>query len=321
MNKVFNNLSPTPQLAEGYTMFGIMKDFFRKPKTAQPPASLPAVKTDLHRYYSKTPSVIWFGHSSYLVHCDGINILVDPVLSGHASPIKNYIKAFASTHVYRADDMPAIDLLILTHNHYDHLDKGALRKLAPRIRSWVVPTGVAEDIKGLRPKELTELGWWEGATIRDGISITGTPARHFSGRGLRRNRSLWNSYVLNIKGYKLFLGGDSGYDTHFKAVGEHFGPFDIAMLECGQYNKAWPYIHSFPEELVTEGSELRAKMILPVHWGKFSLALHDWDEPIKRFTAAAKAAGTAYTTPMIGEPVVVDVSYPKGAWWMNNKED
>jgi L-ascorbate metabolism protein UlaG (beta-lactamase superfamily) len=316
-NKAYQNLSDTPQMAEGVTFFGAMRAFFNKPKTSVPPKELPSVKTDLKNYHSVKPSIFWFGHSSYLIHCDGLNILVDPVFSGYASPVSFYLKAFSGADVYKAGDMPPIDCIILSHNHYDHLDTGTLKLLSGQTKSFIIPVGVSRDLRGLGidPQRITELDWWQGAGLSSSIKITSTPARHFSGRGLKRNRSLWSSYVLELNGYKIFIGGDSGYDGHFKEIGGRFGPFDIAILECGQYNKMWPYIHSFPEELIDEARDLQAKVILPVHWGKFSLSMHEWDEPIKRFVEAAEKAHVAYATPLIGEPVILDEYYPRRQWW------
>ena len=313
----FENLSFTPQLAEGSTLFSVLKAFFSKPKTTKPQFALPAVKTDLHSFYSKKPAIIWFGHSSYLIHCDGINILVDPVLSGYASPFSFSIKAFKGTDIYKPADMPPIDWIILTHNHYDHLDIHTLQQLAGKTKAYILPSGVSGNLKSLhiQPGQLAELGWWQSAELAPGITITSTPARHFSGRGIKRNGTLWTSYVLDIHGYKLFIGGDSGYDDHFKEIGNRFGPFDLAMLECGQYNTMWPYIHSMPEELIPEAVELKAKVTMPVHWGKFSLAMHHWKEPVTRFIQAADKAGLAYTTPQIGEPVIIDEYYPRNKWW------
>jgi L-ascorbate metabolism protein UlaG (beta-lactamase superfamily) len=313
----YQNFSETPQLAEGTSMLGVMKDFFTRPKTIAPSSPLPSIKTNLKALNSTTPTIIWFGHSSYLIHCQGINILVDPVLSGHASPFSWYLKAFKGSDIYKPQDMPDIDLMILTHNHYDHLDKPAVKALAPRTRAFIMPTGVSRDLEGMgiSAEQITELSWWESKEVSPDIELTATPSRHFSGRGLKRNASLWASFVLSIKGYKIFIGSDSGYDSHFKEIGTRFGPFDIAILECGQYNKAWPYIHSEPEELIREGAELQAKVILPVHWAKFALALHEWDEPIRRFVNAADKADANYTTPMIGQPVVIDKHYPKEKWW------
>ncbi|MES2592857.1 MAG: MBL fold metallo-hydrolase [Bacteroidota bacterium] len=313
----FENISNTRQFAEGYSLIDVIKASMSKPKESKPLVSLPSVKTDLKNYYSKAPSIIWFGHSSYLIHADGKNILVDPVLSGHASPVNFVIKAFKGSDTYKVSDMPVIDYLILTHNHYDHLDYKALKALAPNVKQFIIPSGVSNDIKGLNinKKLITELQWWDSADLERNISITSTPARHFSGRGLKRNYSLWSSYIFDINGYRIFIGGDSGYDSHFKEIGDKYGPFDIALLECGQYDKMWPEIHSMPEEVVTEGIELKAKVVMPIHWGKFALAHHNWHDPINRFVKAAEKEKIIYTTPMIGEPVVLGTSYPKLKWW------
>lgn len=298
-------------------MLSVMKNFFSRPKTVRPSAKVPAVITNLKTYYSEAPTIFWFGHSSYLIHCRGVNILVDPVLSGHASPFRFYIKAFEGSDIYKAEDMPDIDVLIITHNHYDHLDIHAINKLAPRTKAFYMPLGVGASLSSLKidPKKIKELDWWQSTDIDRHTKLTATPARHFSGRGLKRNGSLWSSFVLSLHGYTIFIGSDSGYDDHFKEIGKKFGPMDIAILECGQYNEAWRFIHSMPEELVTEAIDLQAKVVLPVHWGKFALALHDWDEPIKRFVAAAHTARINYTTPMIGEPVLLGAVLPKKEWW------
>jgi L-ascorbate metabolism protein UlaG (beta-lactamase superfamily) len=209
--------------------------------------------------------------------------------------------------------------MIITHNHYDHLDIEAIKALDPKTKSYYVPLGVSNYLteNGIDALKITEMDWWEGVQINESIRLTATPARHFSGRGLKRNRSLWASFVLRLNNYQIFIGSDSGYDTHFKQIGDKFGPFDIALLECGQYNTAWPYIHSMPEELIPEGADLKAKVLMPVHWAKFALAFHEWDEPINRFVAAADKANVQYTTPMIGEAVILDESYPKTKWWVN----
>jgi L-ascorbate metabolism protein UlaG (beta-lactamase superfamily) len=314
----FENLSPTPQFAKGVTFFTVLRSFFfTKRVKEKPSAMLPSKRTDLKTYYSKDPSVIWFGHSSYLIHIDGINILVDPVFSGHASPFRFSIKAFEGSDIYKWSDMPPVDWIVLTHNHYDHLDIRALKELNKNTGAFVLPVNVTHDLRSLKlqSSRVTEIEWWESVQLNPGLRITATPARHFSGRGLVRNRSLWNSYVLESGANKIFIGGDSGYDTHFAEIGRKFGPFDLALLECGQYNEMWPYIHSTPEELIAEREDLGAKVIMPVHWGKFSLAMHPWDEPIRRFVTAAETNNVQYTVPMIGEPVIIGQHYPKADWW------
>jgi L-ascorbate metabolism protein UlaG (beta-lactamase superfamily) len=317
MRKPFRNLTKTRQFAEGVTIFDVVRASMRRPKDLRPPNTLPSVKTDLKSFYSESPAVIWFGHSSYLIHADGLNFLIDPVFSGNASPFSFMIKAFGGSDVYKTTDMPPIDCLILTHNHYDHLDRKALKTLAVSIERMIIPVGVSLDLKGITfdRKKLTEVNWWDTVHLENEITLTSTPARHFSGRGLIRNRSLWTSYVLKLREHSIFIGGDSGYESHFREIGKRFGPFDLALLECGQYNKMWPYIHSTPEEAVTEAIELGARVAMPVHWGKFALSNHSWNEPVKRFVAEAKKQAIQYTTPKIGEPVVLGKRHPKTEWW------
>ncbi len=312
----FQNLSPTPMKPDGVTWFRILKDSLNRPATTKPAGILPSVKTDCKKSPSGKPVIVWFGHSSYLIRAGGLNILVDPVLSGSASPLPFLVRAFPGSDAYTIGDFPPIDILIITHNHYDHLDKKFIRSLIPKTRLYVTALGVGKHLEeyGAGSELIKEMDWWDEQLIPGG-SLTATPARHFSGRGLKRGGTLWTSFVLKIGGYSFFLGGDSGYDAHFRKIGEKFGPFDLAILECGQYNAYWPYIHMMPEETVQAAFDLGAKMLLPVHWGKFALALHPWDEPVERVTACALERGMPLTTPLIGEPVVIDASYPRSKWW------
>ena len=315
---VYHNLSDTPQLAEGVSMFRLLRQFLNRSGSVFPAGELPHNKMRLETWTKEKPTVTWFGHSSYLINNKGFNILVDPVFSGTASPFSFYLKAFRGSDVYKVEDMPPIDLLLLTHNHYDHLDLQTVRALAPTTKRMVMPLGVSRHLRGVPAGvEVTELDWWQGVELGQDMHLVATPARHFSGRGLRRNQSLWASFALTLGPYRIFIGSDSGYDTHFKKIGDELGPFHLALLECGQYNDAWPLINSMPEELVQEGADLRAQVVMPVHWGKFALAFHDWKEPAARFVKAAREAGIQYTTPLIGQPVVVDVYYPRDHWWEN----
>lgn len=262
--------------------------------------------------------LIWFGHSSYLISYKGTTILVDPVLSGNASPVSFFAKSFAGTDIYTADDFPHIDVMILTHDHYDHLDYKTIRDLQLKTTHYYVPLGVASHLKfwGVEADKITSLNWWESAPISGGFKLTATPARHFSGRGLKRNQTLWTSYVLRMDPFSIFIGGDSGYDTHFREIGDNFGPFDLAILESGQYNPMWPYIHLSPEESVKASNDLRAELLLPVHWGKFALAFHNWDEPVLRVLKAAKEFNLKVTTPMIGEQLLLGSVHPDKEWWI-----
>ena len=312
----FQNEMPTGLLRGGASFFKVLWQFMNKPKNTVPPAVLPSVRTDLRHLPDGAPVVVWFGHSSYLIKAGGKTILVDPVFSGHASPVPFFARAFRGANVYGVNDLPEIDMVIITHDHYDHLDYAVIKQLATKARHFFTSLGVGAHLEfwGIGVERITELDWGEEVAVEGGM-LTATTARHFSGRGMGNGLTLWSSFVLKTGGYSFFLGGDSGYGPHFKAIGEQFGPFDIAILECGQYGKYWPDIHMLPEETVAAAGDLGAKLLLPVHWGKFTLSLHPWDEPVRRAVAAAKKAGLAMATPMIGEPVILGGNVPQRMWW------
>lgn len=313
----FQNIETTAVMRQDASYRSMLTDFFNKPKDNVPPKPIPSVRTDLKALTDSTPTIVWFGHSSYLIKSKGITILVDPVFSGNASPVSFFGKAFPGADVYSVDDMPDIDMLVLTHDHYDHLDYKTITQLIPKVKKFYTALGVGAHLEywGIPADRIVELDWWESQSAASDIALTAVPARHFSGRSFTRGKTLWTAFVLKLHGYTLFLGGDSGYGKHFREIGEKYGPFDLAMLECGQYGKDWPNIHMFPEEVATAGQDLRAKTILPVHWAKFSLALHPWNEPIQRLLKTAKEKTMDVTTPKIGEPVVVNLSYPETVWW------
>lgn len=313
----FLNQVPTVTLKKGTPILPLMWKAMRKPANTVPLAPLPSVRTDLGHLPDGAPVIVWFGHSSYLIKLAGKTILVDPVFSGHAAPIPGFAKAFPGANVYGVVDMPDIDILIITHDHYDHLDYHTIRQLAPKVRHIYTSLGVGSHLEywGIGKQRFTEMDWEDQATVEGGGVLTAMPARHFSGRGAGAARTLWSSFVLQMGGYTIYLGGDSGYGPHFKEIGRRWGPIDLAILECGQYGESWPDIHMVPEETAAAAVKLGAKLLLPVHWAKFSLAMHPWDEPIKRVVAAAKTAGIRVTTPMIGEPLILGRSEPHQAWW------
>lgn len=315
-NGSFLNLSKTNAMAEDASFFKTMREFLNKPKQVKPPVILPSVKTNLKQLTHQKPIVVWFGHSSYFIRLNGMNILVDPVFSGNAAPVSFMVKAFKGSDAYDVEDFPKIDILILTHDHYDHLDYKTLLKLKNKVKKIVCSLGVGSHLEhwGLDAKHIHEMDWWD-TTHHEELQITATPGRHFSGRGVKRGQSLWSSFILKTNEYNLFLGGDSGYDSHFKAIGDKHGPFDLAILESGQYNKSWPHIHMMPEETVQASIDLKAKMLLPVHWGKFSLAMHAWDEPVERVLARARELEVNVVTPMIGEVLQITEPNSTTAWW------
>lgn len=316
-NNAFQNLSHTDQLSKDTSYAKIMKDQMNKSKHVEPTKVIPFVKTDLHTINAEEPLIVWFGHSSYLLKINGKTILVDPVFSGNASPFSFMIKAFKGADEYKAEHMPIIDLLLLTHDHYDHLDYKTLKLLRSKIKQIYCPLGVGSHLEhwGFEESRIAELDWWETNSFENDIEITAAPARHYTGRTMTRSKMLWASYVLKTKTHSIYLGGDSGYDEHFKMIGEQYGPFDIALLESGQYNSSWPNIHMMPEETVQASIDLKAKVLFPIHWAKFALAMHDWDEPINRVLKKAEELSVKVTTPMIGEPLLISKYYETKFWW------
>ena len=311
------NLSPTPSLTEGASYSSVLMGFmFRKKKRIKPKDKLPSKKTDLHNPGRDEDVLVWFGHSSYFIQVDGKRLLVDPVFSGSASPI-NGTKSFNGSDVYTVEDIPELDYLFITHDHWDHLDYKTILKVKPRVKHVVCSLGVGAHLEfwGYDKNRIIELNWGQHASLGSGFEVDSVSGRHFSGRTFKRNQSVWGAFALKTPTMNLFLGGDSGYDSHFKEAGDKYGPFDLAILECGQYDKSWKYIHMMPEETVQAAIDLKAKNLLAVHWGKFALANHDWDDPVKRVTSAAVKASQNIWTPMIGEIVMLREQGSFDAWW------
>jgi L-ascorbate metabolism protein UlaG (beta-lactamase superfamily) len=314
----FQNLSVTPDLTEGATMFSAMREFlFNQSKRSKPASVLPSVKTNLKELPSDKNVLVWFGHSSYFMQVDGKKFLVDPVLSGSASPIKFTTRSYAGSDVYTVDDLPSIDYLLLSHDHWDHVDYETLLKLRSKVKKVITGLGTGAHLEywGYDKDVIVEKDWYEEENLDLGFRITVTPARHFSGRAFQRNRSLWVSFVLATPSMKIYIGGDSGYDTHFKNIGNLYGSFDLVILECGQYNKSWKHIHMMPEEVVLAAEDLKAKMLMPVHWSKFSLGLHAWDDPIIRVASESKKRSMPIVHPLIGEPVILKDTVQHNSWW------
>jgi L-ascorbate metabolism protein UlaG (beta-lactamase superfamily) len=300
----FKNLEHTPDFTEGYTYGKVMREFlFERGPNLKPPVPVSYTHTDLHQLPEQ--SLVWMGHSSYLLQWQGKRILVDPVLSGSASPIPGMIGAFKGSNGHTAADLPPIDLLVITHDHYDHLDYRTVKQLVGRVGEVVCGLGVGAHLRrwGFSPERITELDWWEESTDLAGFKATAVPTRHFSGRLLNRNNTLWMGLVLEAGGKKVLLGGDSGYGKHFADIGRRLGPFDLVIIENGQYDHKWHYIHLHPEEAAVAAEELGAKKLLPVHSGKFALANHAWDEPRKRLAAASAGKNYELLLPGLGEAI------------------
>lgn len=317
-NGKFHNQTLTPNLTEGANYFSVVrKFFFEKSKTSTPKHVLPSRKTNLFTLDPAKNILVWFGHSSYFMQIDGKKFLVDPVLSGSASPLRFTTKSYKGTDVYTTDDIPAIDYLFISHDHWDHLDYETVVALKPSVKKIITGLGTGVHLKrwGFDAVRIIEKDWNEEIVLEDGFTVYTTPARHFSGRSFTSRQSLWMSFVLQTPTMRIYLGGDSGYDAHFKKIGNKFGFFDLAILECGQYDKNWKYIHMMPEELIVAARDLNAKKILPVHWAKFTLAIHSWNEPIIRLKAEAQKKNFPLLHPMIGEEVDLNENNQFSIWW------
>lgn len=318
-NGSFQNISNTPNLTEGVSYFTAAKEFlFDRKDGVRPKVKIPSIKTNLLNLDTSKDILVWFGHSSYFIQVDGKRILIDPVFSGSASPLPFGTIAFNGTDIYTTDDIPPIDYLFISHDHWDHLDYETIIKLKPKIKNVICGLGTGEHFEywGYDKSKIIEKDWNEKIILDNDFIAYTVPARHFSGRWLKRNQSLWTSYVLQTPTMKIFIGGDSGYDKHFAEIGKTFGPFDLAILENGQYNKNWRYIHMTPDEVLKAARDLNAKRLFPVHSSKFALSTHSWYKPLKTITELNKEAKVSIITPIIGEQVNLKDSTQKfSEWW------
>jgi L-ascorbate metabolism protein UlaG (beta-lactamase superfamily) len=316
---IFKNLVETPMYPKGVSFWKMTTVWlWGKDKNNEPSSTLPAVKERLRNPPTTTkPTVTWFGHSTVLLQMAGKNILTDPNFSERASPV-SYAgpKAFKTLSSYSVSDLPDLDVVLISHDHYDHLDYNSILQLKSKTKFFIVPLGVASHLAhwGIPLEQIKEKDWWEESVIDPELKIILTPSRHFSGRGLSFNKTFWGSYVIEVPGHRVFFSGDSGYSDHFKMIGEKYGPFDLAMIETGQYHDYWPNIHMKPENSVQAAVDLKAKVLLPVHWAKFALALHAWDEPIKRDVKKAHELKMPLLTPTLGQRTEVD-SLKLNYWW------
>lgn len=315
----FQNIHYTPVMPEGYTMLGeIYKTFFKRNPRKYPTDSLPSVKINLLSIPKDSNVLVWFGHSSYYMQMDGKRFLVDPVFSGHASPLPIGVKAFKGTDRYTADDMPEIDYLLITHDHFDHLDYKTIKALKPKVKHVLCGLGVGEYFEywGYNPNIIIEKDWNETYEIAENFKIHAVTAAHGSGRVFSSNKTLWVSFVMEAPSMKIFLGGDGGYDTHFAEIGRKYGAFDLAILENGQYADDGNSIHMSPGYVIKAAKDLKAKRVFPIHSCKFVLYRHPWDEPLIRITALGEKEHIPMVTPLIGEAVNLnDSTQVFKHWW------
>ncbi|WP_182026624.1 MBL fold metallo-hydrolase [Vibrio rotiferianus] len=300
-------------------MFGIMKAYF----TTERANPTPTIEVPVHamtatQLLEEQDDVIYrLGHSSVLMKLDGKLVMTDPVFSERASPVQ-WVgpKRFHQTPI-TLQDLPNIDVVVISHDHYDHLDKASIKELGGKVGIFLVPLKVGQLLVswGVPKEKVIELDWWESHSV-DGIEYTLTPTQHFSGRGLTdRDATLWGSWVINAQQHKVFFSGDSGYFNGFKEIGEKYGPFDFTMIETGAYNDLWSDIHMFPEQSVQAHIDVQGKVMMPIHNSTFDLSMHDWNEPMQRALDISEERGVTLVSPEIGQRLAIAEPQPAKAWW------
>lgn len=314
----FVNSQATEMLAPGgrvETVRMYLERAERVPKEPVPTTPVPAGS------FADPPAgglrVTWLGHSAFLVELDGARILTDPVLVSRASPFSRIgPKRFFPSPV-PLNELPELDAIVISHDHYDHLAMDEVRALVPRTRAFVVPLGVGAHLLrwGVPPEKVVELDWWEEAAVGDGVRVVLTPARHFSGRGLRRDPTLWASAAFVGPSHRVFFSGDTGLTPEFAEVGRRFGPFDCTLVKIGAYGRAWPDIHVNPEQALEVHRMVRGRVLIPAHWATYNLSAHSWREPADRLVAAASGSDVTLVVPLPGQPVVPAQPPPLVRWW------
>ena len=297
----------------------LLPDFFFGGQERTPEGPLPRQQVDLtafERAERNQLNATWLGHSSLLLNIDGFRLLSDPVFDKRVSVLGP--SRYNGAVPLQIAQLPSVDVVLISHDHYDHLNKSSIKELNEKTSHFVVALGVGARLAawGIPHAKIRELDWWQELRINEDLTIVSTPAQHFSGRGLTdRNKTLWTSWVLNGPNHRVYISGDSGYFDGFSEIGRRYGPFHMTFIECGAYDERWRHVHMFPEESVQAHIDLRGEVLHPIHWGTLNLALHSWYEPMQRLRVAADAAGIQAATPIVGQTTVYGESIPQTTWW------
>ena len=296
---------------------GLDEDIRLSGKGTVPVDKLPVYTPDFSAVGINKVNVTWFGHSSVLMQIHGMNVLFDPVFSKRSSPFQ-WIgpKRFTRPSV-SVEELPHLDIVMLSHDHYDHLDRITVQQLSNKTDRFIVSLGLEKHLERwhIPSDKITALAWWEEMSI-NGLGIICTPSRHFSGRSLiGQNRTQWCSWVLKDEYHRIFNSCDGSIGGHFRSIHERFGDFDLALMECGQYNKAWHYSHLYPEEAVMAAEIIGAKKVMPIHWGAFVLSSHGWDDSPERFVIEAEKRNLCVITPHLCETFSPEAPPVSGYWW------
>ncbi len=303
-------------------MLAMMDQMMNPDAHVAPEQNIEVEKITLSQLQSPTDTILrvtWLGHSSFLIEMEGKKILLDPVFGKYAAPHPLLGKARYNEEMpIKLEDLKDIDAVIISHDHYDHLDYPTISMIKGEVKHFFVPLGVDNHLRSwdIAKEKISVLDWW-GEESWNGLEIAFTPSRHMSGRGVTdQSTTLWGSWVVKGAHKSFYFSGDGGYGDHFNAIGNKYGPFDVALMECGQYNKLWADVHMMPEETAQASLDVRAAFIIPIHWGAFTLAAHSWTEPVKRLITEAKRIGVPIATPKIGESITVGQdALPSDKWW------
>lgn len=319
--KKFINLIPTSMNLDFKNGTKVMYSWIFEAKDREPAKPLPVQFADPYDDLKDSVSSIltWYGHSAISLEIDGKFILIDPMLGKAASPVPFMTKRFEYDKAIDLESIPKVDAVILSHDHYDHLDYPSIMKLKDKVGHFFTPLGVGSHLVkwGVERSKITELDWWESAEFEH-LKFVATPARHFSGRGISdRNKTQWASWVIQGQHENIYFSGDSGYGPHFKQIGDKYGPFDFAMMECGQYNQNWEAIHMLPEQTIQASIDVNAKLMMPIHWSAFNLSLHSWTDPVERALKAAESQDVNIFTPLIGQRFSPGKATKSTTWWRN----
>ncbi|MDH3692735.1 MAG: MBL fold metallo-hydrolase [Gammaproteobacteria bacterium] len=317
----FVNVLPHPSLESGDVWDYFTEQFFGD-QTRVPPSAIPLSVIPPGSIQTPPPPglrAIWLGHSSVYMELDGLRLLVDPVFSNYASPISGIGPKRFHPPPIAITDLPRIDAVIISHDHYDHLDMRTIQYLSSKGTQFFVPLGVGSHLGKweVPDRQITELDWWESTEIK-GLTLVCTPAQHYSSRGiLDYKETLWSSWSVIGPKHRVFYSGDTGFADHFQLIGERLGPFDLSVIKIGQYGPgaSWIYSHMDPEHAIEAHLAVRARRMLPVSWGTFNIAFHDWDEPIKRAVKAANEKDVELVTPRVGEVVIAGEPFSSHSWW------
>jgi L-ascorbate metabolism protein UlaG (beta-lactamase superfamily) len=318
--KQFKNQIET-ELGPSGSYWKMTKQWLFGKQIRRPQHPIPIVTLEKSAFETPAPQglrITWMGHSSVLIEIDGRRVLTDPIWGKRISPFKHMGPKRFHPPPIPLENLPGLDAVIISHDHYDHLEKSAVLALAPSGVRFYMPLGVGAHLEkwGVDPVQIVELDWWDSAeTVAGDIQLVATPARHFSGRGLSINKTQWASFVIKGPKNRIFFSGDSGPFPGFEEIGDKYGPFQITLIKIGAYDESWPYVHLNPEQALAAHATLKGELLMPIHWGTFNLAFHNWFDPPQRLLTAAAELSTRVAIPRPGQMFTVQDPPPIERWW------